>query len=252
MDEIKDSVFREIYQFVLACGSEHTLYSFALKILTELKKICPFDEGLIYFLDGNTQVKKFYLFHIDDYWNNLYLEYYDKIVPLEASFSKGGVWKNREQPGQCAMEVIDWDSSELKEFVQDFIHDRGLKYTCAFLLYDLEGKARTVICIDRTREAAFRQDELQKVELAIPLLNNHHKKFFAHARLQQEETLPLTPRELQVATMLCRGLSPASISKTLYIAITTTYKHIDNICKKLHVSNTQELIVKMLTSGTIP
>lgn len=193
----------------------------------------------------------FYLFHIDDYWNNLYLEYYDKIVPLEVSFSKGGVWKNREQLGQCTMEVIDWDHSELKEFVQDFIRNRRLKYSCAFLLYDLEGKARTVICIDRTRDVAFGKDELQKLELAIPLLNNHHKKFFANASLQREEMLPLTPRELQVAAMLCRGLSPASISKTLYIAVTTTYKHIDNICKKLCVSNTQELIVKMLTSGAI-
>ena len=32
MDEIKNSVYREIYQFVLSCGNEHTLYSFALKI----------------------------------------------------------------------------------------------------------------------------------------------------------------------------------------------------------------------------
>ena len=56
----------------------------------------------------------------------------------------------------------------------------------------------------------------------------------------------LTKREQEVVELLCRGLSPAHVSKTLKISVSTAYKHIAHIYKKLNVSSQQELLVKVL------
>ena len=56
----------------------------------------------------------------------------------------------------------------------------------------------------------------------------------------------LTKREIEITNLLCQGMTVQNISSVLYIALTTTYKHIANIYKKLGVSSQQELLVKML------
>jgi len=56
----------------------------------------------------------------------------------------------------------------------------------------------------------------------------------------------LTPRESEIANLLCQGMTVHNISSALYIAVTTTYKHIAHIYEKVGVSSQQELLVKML------
>jgi DNA-binding CsgD family transcriptional regulator len=98
----------------------------------------------------------------------------------------------------------------------------------------------------------FSNDELMNLQLAIPQLNNLHKNFYYQGfslnaiKRDTWETANLTAREAEIADLLCQGVSPANISRTLYIAPTTTYKHIAHIYEKMHVSSQQELLVRLL------
>ncbi len=56
------------------------------------------------------------------------------------------------------------------------------------------------------------------------------------------ETTNLTSREVEIANLLCQGLTPETISKSLYIERSTANKHIYNIYKKMQVSSIQDTI----------
>jgi len=46
-----------------------------------------------------------------------------------------------------------------------------------------------------------------------------------------------SPREAEVAALLCRGYSTAEIASRLQISRLTVYKHIENIFAKFHVTS---------------
>ena len=47
-------------------------------------------------------------------------------------------------------------------------------------------------------------------------------------------SLPLTPRELEVLSLLALGLRPTEVAEQLFISVHTVRKHIRNACEKLH------------------
>lgn len=57
----------------------------------------------------------------------------------------------------------------------------------------------------------------------------------------------LTPREKDIAKLVCDGLAYKTIGNTLFIAERTVTKHVENIFEKLDVSNKIELINKLTT-----
>lgn len=52
--------------------------------------------------------------------------------------------------------------------------------------------------------------------------------------LEEEESLPLTPRELEVLGLLALGSRPAEVAEQLVISVHTVRKHISNASEKLH------------------
>lgn len=243
-----DIPWQKIYNFTLSCGNVHELKSFSIKILYGLKDLCNFDQSLVYFLDGNLKVYNQYLMNIDKQWSTLYLEYYSKTENGCYSLARD----RRENPTKPTISVKSWEKEPTTEFVSNYIRSRGLKYSLGFALYDINGMPRTVFALDKTKNENFTDDEIMALCLAIPLLNNLHKNFFCQQAIQQGldqislENTNLTVREKEIATMLCQGISPAHISKSLYISQSTTYKHISNIYEKMHVSTRQELLVRLL------
>lgn len=59
-------------------------------------------------------------------------------------------------------------------------------------------------------------------------------------------TSPLTPRETEVLTQLCRGQSYKMIAHTLFLSEQTVHFHIKNIYEKLHVHSKSEAVAKAL------
>ena len=240
--------WEELYDLILSCGNVHDPYGFAVAILSGLKKLCSFDQALIYFLDGNGKISNQYLMDIDEQWSNLYLGYYSTVDSRHYKT----ISEVRETPGQPLVGIATWDQEPDSEFISDYIRPRGLKCSLGFVLFDMNGLPRTIFALDKTREDRFSEAELAVLSLAIPQLNNLHKNFYSRPtdRLGSGQNLwgntNLTAREVEVANLLCRGVSPANISKALHITQSTAYKHIANIYKKMQVSTRQELLVRLL------
>lgn len=57
----------------------------------------------------------------------------------------------------------------------------------------------------------------------------------------------LTPRELQVTERLCRGATDREIARSLSISPRTVQKHLQNIYRKLGLTNRVGLIVLLTT-----
>lgn len=57
----------------------------------------------------------------------------------------------------------------------------------------------------------------------------------------------LTPRELQIAEMLCHGMRNGSIAKNLRIKPGTVKTHTRNIYRKVHVKSKIAMLLKFVT-----
>ena len=56
-------------------------------------------------------------------------------------------------------------------------------------------------------------------------------------------SLPLTPRELEVLSLLALGLRPTEIAEQLFISVHTVRKHIRNACEKLHAHGAMAAVI---------
>lgn len=240
--------WEKIYNFILSCGNVHEPNQFSIEILSGLQELCKFDRALAYFMDGNGKVCNQYLVNMDEKWSNLYLSYYSKMEGSQYDCSR--TW--RESPDKPVLMIRSWRNEPSSEFISDYIRPLGLKYSLSFVLYDLNGMPRTVLILDKTSGESFSDQELMTLNLVVPQLNNLHKNFFCQQTNRQNiskiswETTTLTAREIEIANLLCRGVSPSNISKSLHIAKSTTYKHIAHIYEKMHVSTRQELLVRLM------
>ena len=246
MGAVKTIPWEAIYHIVKNCGDVHEQMPFAAEVLTQVQKLCPCDEGLIYFLNGNGDVTRQYLMRIGEHWSNTYLQYYsrDKSIP----YTIHRPW--RESSTTPVVILRDWRAEPMNEFIRDYIRPRGIAVTLAFALSDTNGLPRTVFAMDR-KGRGYTEDEVDIMELIVPQLNNLHKNFFCEMDMSliaqsPWETTELTKREIEVANLLCQGVTPANIAKTLHISTATANKHIANIYKKLQVSSRQELLVHLL------
>lgn len=240
--------WKKIYHAVLSCGNEHQLENFCIKVLAEAAIFCPYDQALVYFLDGNGRIYHQRLVNMDERWNHLYLVYYFQTA--NGRYDCGREF--RENPSQPPIQLREWAAEPGSEFLADYIQPCGIQQSLGFPLYDIYGRPRTVFALDRLRGQPYGEQELRLLSLLIPQLNNLHKNFFC---FQEEKALPnhidwddlhLTRRETEVAKLLCEGALPASIAKALYISQSTTYKHIAHIYRKLNVTSRQELMISLL------
>ena len=70
------------------------------------------------------------------------------------------------------------------------------------------------------------------------------------AKSEPEEEA-LTPRELEVLKLVCRGLSNYQIASELFISIRTVEKHRVNVLRKMQAVNTADLVRKAMEKGLI-
>lgn len=248
MKNNKEIPWEKIYHFILSCGNVHEPNQFSIEILSGLPELCKFDRALVYFMDGNGKVCNQHLVNVDEKWSNLYLSYYAKMEDSQYDCSR--TWM--ENPNRPVLVIHSWENEPSSEFISDYIRPLGLKYSLSFVLYDLNGMPRIVIVLDKTSGKSFSDLELMILNLVVPQLNNLHKNFFYQQTNRQNiskipwETTTLTPREIEIANLLCSGVSPSNISKSLHISQATTNKHIAHIYKKMHVSTRHELLVRLM------
>ena len=249
---VDPSCYIDAYNLLLECSQTHTPRGFTMKLLELLKNTCPYDEAVAFFLDANRKVSGQYTINFKEKWVDTYLNYYLQITDtIPDSFTL--IRDINEASDMSFAQMIDWKKYPHSEFINDYINERGLKYSYGFCFFDLNKAYRVVISLDRTSENPFTKQELTRLELALPILNNMHRNFFYQGMDTEDDLIQsplsqynLTPRETEIATLLCQGMTVQNISDILFIAVTTTYKHIQHIYEKCGVSSQQELLVKVL------
>ncbi len=55
---------------------------------------------------------------------------------------------------------------------------------------------------------------------------------------------PLSERELEVLRLIASGMSNAEVSRTLFVALSTVKKHINNIYRKLDVNKRTRAVAR--------
>ena len=255
--DIDPSCYIDAYTLILECSQAHTPRSFSIKLLELLKKVCPYDEAVVFFFNANGKVSGHYAVGIKPQWLEMYCSYY--LGFLQDSSPQSDLYQNlNERSNFNFCQLIDWSAAPHSEFKTDYIDARHLKYTWSFTFFDLLGAYRVVFSLDRTRAVPFSEVELNRLRLALPILNNMHRNFF-YQGMDTRDTVVQTPwtqynltaRETEIATLLCQGMTAQNVSAALCIAITTTYKHISHIFQKTGVSSQQELLVKLLNQKAL-
>ena len=248
--DMDPSAYIDAYNLILECSQPISPRGFVVRFLELMKRACPYDQAMVLFLDINGKVSGRYTVGIRDEWVDLYLNYYihSEEYPQEIQLYQD----LRETSDFCFSRIYDWNHFAKSEFITDYIQARGLKYSWGFCFFDMNGAYRVIISLDRTRSDPFSDTERASLELALPILNKMYRNFYYQgmdtSRSAQSpwSSYHLTRRETEIANLLCQGMTVQNISNVLYIAVTTTYKHISNIYQKVGVSSQQELLVKML------
>jgi DNA-binding CsgD family transcriptional regulator len=256
MNQLKESQWEQVNQFLLTCGSVRVPRDFCVEIVRKINSLIPFDQARIYFINDNGTVYDEVLFGVEKEWSRAYIDYFSKI--------NGGKWSipHRTSGGDCRRlahradwNEVDWESVQDKEFLSDYVKPQGIRYSLGFGLHDANNMIKCVFCFDRIVHTDFTGTELSLLYVVHPHLENLHKNLTVtnvsvqNYQTQMETDEPLTSRESEIAMLLCEGVTPSGISKRLCLSLATIYKHIANIHKKLHVTNRQELLLKLIDAN---
>lgn len=243
--------WKKINNFILACESSHNPKELVASILTNAVDICRFEQAIVFFMDNNKKVTHNHLVNFSQNNRDFYLNSY-AYAKDNIKFSL--VQEYRERPNVVDLILINWQDEEDNEFIKDYIRPLGLTYSLCLVFYDSYGNYRTVMSLDRFVKPCFTPKELLNMYCAFPHLANLHKNYFYKpengdqaVEVFTKDNSNLTRREAEIANLLCDGMSPSNVSKTLYISIATTYKHISNIYEKLGISSQRELLALMLS-----
>lgn len=213
-----------------------------------LNNLIPYDQARIYFINDNGIVLDNVLFNVDRKWNEIYLKYYSKIENGRYSISSS--IEEREFPiPEINGGLRNWPSYETDEFISNYIQPQGLTYCLGFSLIVSDNVTKCIFSLDRTRNKRYSEKEISIIKIIQTHLENFYGNLFASTNRSNKffkTEMSLTKREIEIAELLCKGMTPLKISNELYISKSTVYKHIANMHDKLKVSNRQELILKLL------
>ena len=249
MNCVNNVPWPKINDFLLEIEKASADKDFFVQVLKKLFLLIPYDQARIFFANDNGKVNDAILLGVDKWWNDLYLEYYSKIENERYSILRQ-IDESRQAKVNFRADMLDWTSLNDCEFLNGYIKPQGLKYSLGFGLRDNMGSTYIIYTLDRTKKDGFTQEEINILSTLQPHINNLYNSL---AVLMPVRSLPacadkqslLTKRETEIAKYLYQGITPANISKKLYLSLPTTYKHISNIHSKLNVSNRQELLIKL-------
>jgi DNA-binding NarL/FixJ family response regulator len=74
----------------------------------------------------------------------------------------------------------------------------------------------------------------------------------ARTRLKELTPMPLSPRELEVAKLIAKGLTNKQIAQDLYLSERTAQNHVQHILTKLGFATRSQIAVWMSTSMSTP
>lgn len=256
MDYTDEYPWNKIHEFLLDCGSAESPSKLAVKALTGIGRLVPYDQGRAYSISPDLEVYDDYLLQVNTKWSAAYYEYYSQILD-----KKYGLGMKTMQvadlliPGAKSGAYFDWTHREDDEFLADYLRPQGIRYSLGFGLFDMDSTCKRTLTLDRIGKAGFSKREIGIMSLVVPHIESLHRNFYIGAdnecsigRMGSRESL--TKRESEISDLLCKGFPPEKIATNLSLSRATVYKHISHIHTKMGVSSRQELLVKLFNKKT--
>ena len=221
--------WKQIYDLSLQCCKYRSTKSFSVSLLREMNRLVPFDEAVVFYLNGNLKITDYYLYNINPKWMSLYLGYYSN-----ADRGAYGLVQ-RDLDNLDGVYVHQWSFEQSGEVIPDYIRPRNLVSTLGFPMRDATDRIRTIFALDRLSDAPYTDWEIETVRSIRELLKLFHRLLFTCADdeaaqlTSRTELQTLTPREMEIVNLLEQGITPANIAHILHITVPTTNRHIYNL-----------------------
>jgi DNA-binding CsgD family transcriptional regulator len=252
-----DLPWMKIHEFLLSIGNVREPKEFCVQVIQRIYPLIPYDQARVYFFDDSGKIYDEFLIGVEQRWSDIYREYYSRIDHGRYAIpARRHAITTRIESGCYAIPkieggVYDWAKYECDEFITDYIRPQRLRYSAGFGLHNATGLAIGAYCLDRTSHSGYTRKEIDIMGIIQPHLDNLHQNLFVLTSKDTPVRNPegqqlLTKRELEIAELLCRGLTPTKISGHLCLSLSTVYRHIANMHTKLNVSNRQELLLKLM------
>jgi DNA-binding CsgD family transcriptional regulator len=143
------------------------------------------------------------------------------------------------------------------EIVDDYLNPIGMRSSGGIFLYDAAGRLFAFANIHRSSPRGFSQDEVATLTAAQTHVTNLVAAYTATSALDsytpaelQESHRLLSPREVEVARLVCRRLSASQIGSALHISPRTVEQHVQSIYEKLGVHSKSGLLRMLLPVTT--
>jgi DNA-binding CsgD family transcriptional regulator len=250
MDMLSEMQWVRISEFLLAVGRVRVCREFGVEISRRIGQLIPHDQSRVYFINDNGKICDEELFGVKKDWSLAYFNYYSKIDAGRWNISDRSNMKY--SGGQAFVGKIDWTKAiGLDEFTKYYVEPQRIRSSMGLGLRD-GANLKCVVILDRTSRHDFSEKDLYTLRIAQSHLDNLYANLYVDSSQEKvlhmllEPDLPLTARESEIAGLLRDGLTPTSISRRLSLSLATVYKHISNIHGKFHVSNRQELMLRLL------
>jgi DNA-binding CsgD family transcriptional regulator len=238
--------------FIINCGKYRDPKEFSKQVLNRINALIPFDQARLYFLDSNGTSYDEYHLGVDKLCAREYHEYSKLDNSAYALTTRARIFQNHyPKVEEC---IRDWNSyGSQYEFVKEYVRPHHFRQSFGFGMRDLHNTLKCAISLDRVSNVKYSAEEIEIMRIVRTQLDNLYQNFYVvvpddnhHMESNIFMHSPLTEREIEIAKLLRKGVTPANISNMLCISFTTVKKHIANMHTKLDVSTRQELIVKLL------
>lgn len=235
---------KRILEYLAEVGAERDIHSLCWKALVALDGLVPSDGGVLHITNDARDVlpgSRIYRFPQKVFQE--YVSYYMYQDPGRLGYPRGiraaGVsW------------LRDFGHSEI---VDDYLNPLGVRSSGGIFLYDAAGRLFAFANIHRSSNRGFSQDEIATLTTAQVHVTNLVAAYTATSALDSytpaelaESHRLLSPREAEVAHLVCRRLSASQIGSVLHTSPRTVEQHVQRIYGKLGVHSKYELLKTLL------
>ena len=154
--------WKQIYDLSLQCCKYRSTKSFSVSLLREMNRLVPFDEAVVFYLNGNLKITDYYLYNINPKWMSLYLGYYSN-----ADRGAYGLVQ-RDLDNLDGVYVHQWSFEQSGEVIPDYIRPRNLVSTLGFPMRDATDRIRTIFALDRLSDAPYQPSPAVQISICPP------------------------------------------------------------------------------------
>ena len=246
------------------CESVHVPHDFGVAVVNAVRRVLPYDQARVFFLDDKGEVFDQYLIGVSqrviEAYHGRYAHTDGELYDAER---KARDYAQRVASGEARPYeplLMDWeDEPHGTAFYREHLAGQHLRWCTGFGLFDMRGRVRVIFSLDRLASSSCpTASELEALGTAVRHLDAMYRNFYVDAPMGHtsaialaQSDLALTKREVEVAHLLLDGLSAKGVAHALGISTATVYKHISNMHAKLGVSNQAALLRALREAASV-